>query len=144
MARRVFAIPLSVPLFGIFCASCTVYNGMGTMDQEPKTGLVIENDLERFGIEIIAPDDPRFEAEFKTYTGDSQTVLPLLDAAMPLAFFLRNHAEHEIVGISFRWVTTDPSGKSRVRETSVNHPGALIGMKPRDPWMVGKTSIVNP
>ena len=67
-----------------------------------------------------------------------------MDAIWPLAFFIRNHAEHEIVGISFRWGTTSSNGKTRVMNISVNHPGALIGMKPLDPWMVGKTSIVNP
>lgn len=105
--------------------------------------LLIVNDTQKHEIHVIGPSDSRFNAALNEYTGDGNRLDPLIQAAKPLALFIKNDSDHEIIGVSLRWKFLKSTGEVReVPQIEVN-PGVLIGLKPLDPFMIGKTSIMN-
>jgi hypothetical protein len=104
--------------------------------------LLIVNDTQEHNIHVIGPSDSSFNAELNEYTRDGSRIDPLIQAAKPLALFIKNDSNHEIIGVSLRWKFLKTTGEMReVPQIEVN-PGVLIGLKPRDPSMIGKTSLV--
>lgn len=103
-----------------------------------------KNNLTTFGLEILSSNNANFDSELIRHIGDYDGVLPLIDAAKPLVGFIKNNSSKEVVGISLRWEFFK-SDSEEIFSTSdgVSSPGVLMGMKPRDPWMVGKTSLIN-
>lgn len=105
--------------------------------------LTVKNDLQKFGVEIISPNNENFNNALTQYVGSYNEVNPLVEAAKPFAVFIQNNSEKEIVGISLRWKFTKFDGKiSEVNQIETS-PGILMGMKPHDAFMVGKTSLIN-
>ncbi|MDQ3712023.1 MAG: hypothetical protein M3388_07365 [Acidobacteriota bacterium] len=108
------------------------------------TDFEIKNNLQKFGIEIISPTDANFDSELTRRIGDFDVVLPLVEAAKPLVGFIKNNSSKEVVGISLRWDFIKSDGEEVFSSSGgVSSPGVLMGKKPRDPWMVGKTSLIN-
>lgn len=105
--------------------------------------LLIVNDTQKHNIRVIGPSDSSFNAVLNEYTGDGNRIDPLIQAARPFALFIKNDSDHEIIGVSLRWKFLKSTGEVReVPQIEVN-PGVLIGLKPLDPFMIGKTSIMN-
>lgn len=105
--------------------------------------LSIANSIQKYNINVIGPSDPSFDSLLNEYTGDAGRNAPFILAARPLVFFIRNNSDHEVIGISLRWKFSKSNGDVReVPQFQIN-PGALIGRKPRDPFMIGKTSLIN-
>ena len=103
-----------------------------------------KNNLQKFGVEIISPNDANFDSELTRHIGDFDVVLPLVEAAKPLVGFIKNNSSKEVVGISLRWDFIKSDGEEVFSSSGgVSSPGVLMGKKPRDPWMVGKTGIIN-
>jgi hypothetical protein len=105
--------------------------------------LEVKNDLQKHGIEVVAPTDFNFDAELRKYVGANESLISLVDSAKPFAFFIKNNSSREVVGISLRWKFSDASGKSVEIPQSEANPGVLMGIKPLDPKMIGQTSLIN-
>jgi hypothetical protein len=105
--------------------------------------FVAKNDLQKYGVEVISSTDSNFNSEFLKYVGGHDDLLPVASSLKPFALFIKNNSSKEIVGISLRWKFTDLEGKSTVIPQSEANPGVLMGIKPIDPNMVGKTSLIN-
>lgn len=105
--------------------------------------FVVRNSLQTHGIEVIGASDPGFTDELRKFTSDEQ-INRLVNGARPFALFIRNNSQREVVGVSLRWTTVNSKGDERAFPQSRSHPGVLIGMKPLDPSMIGKTSLINP
>lgn len=105
--------------------------------------LTINNDLQKYGIEIISSTSDNFDSELKQYIGNEDSLFALVESTKPLAFFIKNNSSKEIVGISLRWQFTDSNGKTFEIPQSQSNPGVLMGMKPLNPKMRGKTSLIN-
>lgn len=104
----------------------------------------IKNNVSDFGIEFITPNDADFDAVLKRFIGDFDVVLPLVEAAKPLVGFIKNNTPAEVIGISLQWSYFYPDGQlAYATPDGVSTPGILMGMKVRDPSMVGKTSLIN-
>src|SRR5688572_20163574 len=108
--------------------------------------ISIKNDLEGYGVGVGGPNDAGFNAELAQYVGEQNydEVIPLVDSVKPLALFLKNDSSKEIVGIALRWQFTDTYGEINESNQIESTPGVLMGMKPLDPFMIGKTSLINP
>lgn len=105
--------------------------------------LLIVNETQKYNIDVIGPSDSRFYAVLDEYLGEYKSFTPLVQTAKPFALFIKNDSDHEIIGVSLRWKFLKTTGEvSEVPQIEVN-PGVLIGLKPLDPFMIGKTSIVN-
>ena len=108
-----------------------------------KVELQIINSTRKYNISVIVSSDQRFDSVSKEYVGDYERVIPLIQVSKPFALFIKNDSDHDIVGISLRWKFLKSTGEvSEVPQIEVN-PGILIGLKPRDPSMIGKTSLIN-
>lgn len=105
--------------------------------------FLVKNDLREFGVEVISSTDFNFDAELINYVGGNDELLPIVNSAKPFAFFIKNNSSKEIVGISLRWKVTDSKGNNTEIPQSEANPGVLMGIKPIDPKMVGKTSLIN-
>ncbi|MGI8470406.1 MAG: hypothetical protein ACR2N3_18355 [Pyrinomonadaceae bacterium] len=104
----------------------------------------VKNNLQKFDIEIISPTGANFDSELNRHIGDFDVLIPLVETAKPLVGFIKNNSSKEVVGISLQWSLFKPDGAIVYSaDTGVSSPGVLMGMKPRDPWMVGKTSLIN-
>jgi hypothetical protein len=105
--------------------------------------LQIVNSTQKYNISVIGSSDQRFDSESKEYVGNYERVIPLIQVAKPFALFIKNDSDHEIIGVSLRWKFLKSTGEVReVPQIEVN-PGVLTGLKPLDPFMIGKTSIMN-
>ncbi len=108
------------------------------------TDFSIKNNVRDFGIEFITPSDADFDATLKRFIGDFDVVVPLVEAAKPLVGFIRNNTPKEVIGISLQWSYFYPDGQlAFATPDGVSTPGILMGMKVRDPLLVGKTSLIN-
>jgi hypothetical protein len=105
--------------------------------------LTTRNDLQNYGVEIIPSSSENFDYELKQYTGSKDSLISLVESARPFAFFIKNNSPKEIVGVSLRWKFTDSNGRSVEIPQSEANPGVLMGIKPLDPRMAGKTSLIN-
>lgn len=105
--------------------------------------LTTRNDLQNYGVEIIPSTGENFDSELKQYIGSTGSLISLVDAAKPFAFFIKNNSRKEVVGISLRWKFTDSNGRSVEIPQSEANPGVLMGIKLLDPQMAGKTSLIN-
>lgn len=104
----------------------------------------IKNNVRDLGIEFITPSNANFDAVLKEFIGNSEVVLPLVEAAKPLVGFLRNNTPEEIIGISLQWSYFYPDGQlAYATPDGVSAPGILMGVKVRDPLLLGKTSLIN-
>lgn len=105
--------------------------------------LEINNDLQSYGIEIVGPSDFRFDLELKRLTGDSkQELASLIKVAKLFSVIIVNNSEKDVVGVSLSWELSTPKGTNafpQIQSTS----GVLMGMKPRDPNMEGRTSLIS-
>ncbi|MCW5959763.1 MAG: hypothetical protein KIS76_06335 [Pyrinomonadaceae bacterium] len=116
----------------------------GKNDSIKKMGnLVVKNDLQKYGIEIIASTDPNFESELTQYIGSENSLISLVESAKPFTFFIKNNSSKEIVGVSLRWKFSDLKGQNHEIPQSEANPGVLMGIKPLDPKMKGKTGLIN-
>lgn len=105
--------------------------------------LEINNDLQAYGIEVIASSNTNFDSELMKFIGGREILLPLVEVAKPLVFFIKNNSSKEVVGVSLRWNFVKPDGKTHIFPSGASSKGVLMGMKVRDPWMIGKTSLIN-
>lgn len=105
--------------------------------------ITVKNDLQTHGIEVIASTDANFNTKLAQYIGNYNEVIPLADVAKPFAVFIKNNSQKEIVGISLRWQFVKSNGEINEANQIETSPGVLMGMKPRDPFMIGKTSLIN-
>lgn len=104
--------------------------------------LVVKNDLQKYGIEVITATDSSFGSELTQYFGNDNSLISLVESAKPFVFFIKNNAQKEIVGVSLRWKFSVNNKNDEVPQSEAN-PGVLMGIKPLDPKMVGKTSLIN-
>jgi hypothetical protein len=105
--------------------------------------LEINNDLQKYGIEIIGPSDPRFDVELKRSTGDSkQELAPLIKVARLFSVIIVNNSEKEVVGVGLKWELSTPKGTNAFPQIQ-STPGKLMGIRPRDPRMEGRTSLIS-
>ncbi|HEY0462171.1 MAG TPA: hypothetical protein VGC97_23760 [Pyrinomonadaceae bacterium] len=111
--------------------------------QKSMKNLTVKNDLQKYGVEVIPSTDFNFDAELMKYMGENEALTQLVNSAKPFAFFIKNNSSKEIVGISLRWKFTDSKGNNTELPQSEANPGVLMGIKPLDPKMVGKTSLIN-
>ncbi len=108
------------------------------------TDFLIKNNVQDFGIEFITPNDSDFNATLKRFIGDFDAVVPLVEAAKPLVGFIKNNTPKEVIGISLQWSYFYPDGQlAFATPDGVSAPGILMGMKVRDPLLIGKTSLIN-
>jgi len=108
------------------------------------TVFSIKNNVRDFGIEFITPSDADFDAAFRRFIGDFDVVVPLVEAAKPLVGFIKNNTPKEIIGISLQWSYFYPDGQlAFAAPDGISTPGILMGMKVRDPLLIGKTSLIN-
>lgn len=105
--------------------------------------LKIDNDLQECGIEVIASTNANFDSELIRFIGGREILLPLVEVAKPLVFFIKNNSSKEIVGVSLQWNFVKTGGEIHISRSGASSTGVLMGMKARDPWMVGKTSLIN-
>ncbi len=104
----------------------------------------IKNNVRDLSIEFITPSNENFDAVLKEFIGDLEVVVPLVEAAKPLVGFLINNTPEEVIGISLQWSYFYPDGQlAYATPDGVSAPGILMGMKVRDPLLVGKTSLIN-
>src|SRR5215213_1391008 len=116
------------------------------VDTNPTTNmrnLVIKTDLQKYGIEVISSTDFNFDSEFLKHVGGRSDLLTLVNSTKPFAFFIKNNSSKEIVGVSLRWEFIDSQGNKTKFPQNEANPGVLMGIKPVDPNMVGKTSLIN-
>lgn len=107
------------------------------------SSLEINNDVQKYGIEIVGPTDPRFDPELKRLTGDSrQELASLIKVARLFSIIIVNNSEKDVVGISLKWELSTPKGTNAFPQIQ-STPGKLMGMKPRDPNMEGRTSLIS-
>ncbi len=108
------------------------------------TDFSIKNNVKDFGIEFITPSDTYFDATLKRFIGDFDAVVPLVEAAKPLVGFIKNNTPKEVIGISLQWSYFYPDGQMAfAAPDGISTPGILMGVKVRDPLLVGKTSLIN-
>ena len=108
------------------------------------TDFSIKNNVKDFGIEFITPSNADFDAALKRFIGDFDVVVPLVEAAKPLVGFIKNNTPKEVIGISLQWSYFYPDGQlAFATPDGISTPGILMGMKVRDPLLVGKTSLIN-
>jgi hypothetical protein len=105
--------------------------------------LKTQNNLQRYGVEIVGPDDAGFETELEKYFGSNQDALTLVDTAKPFTIFIKNRSTQEVVGLSLRWELVKSTGEVNVIPQTQNNVGVLFGPKTVDPLLIGKTSIIN-
>lgn len=98
--------------------------------------------LQTYGVNAVGPADPEFDFKLKAQVGESYEELShLIDIAKPISILIINGSEKDIVGCSLKWEITNPTGKHvypHIRST----PGVLMGIKPIDPKMEGRTSLI--
>jgi hypothetical protein len=150
--KRITSIGLIVVLSAITIVTVSFIFGQSNrtkkteaVDNSPTNmrNFVAKNDLQKYGVEVISSTDSNFDSEFLKYVGGRDDLLPAAASLKPLALFIKNNSSKEIVGISLRWKFADVEGKSTVIPQSEANPGVLMGIKPIDPEMVGKTSLIN-
>jgi predicted RNA-binding protein with TRAM domain len=107
------------------------------------TNLVVKNDLHSYDIEVIGSSDANFDAEVAAFTGNYDGIRPLVETAKPFTVFVKNTSKKEVVGICLRWQFVKNDGEFNEFNQIETSPGVLMGMKPRDPFMKGKTSLIN-
>ena len=95
------------------------------------------------GIQIVLSSDPDFEVNLKQYLGiDSDEFDKVIKITKPFSLIVVNRASKEVIGCAIRWEFVNASGQVSVFPQIVSSPGVLMGMKPSDPRMIGKTSII--
>ena len=128
----------------VFRQNAKIVENSATYEKRKDMGnLIIINELRKNGIEIIPSTSKEFDSELKQYIGNDDSLFSLVELSKPLAFFIKNNSYKEIVGVSLRWQFTDFEGKSFEIPQSEANPGILMGIKPIDPKMIGKTSLIN-
>ncbi len=107
--------------------------------------LTIQNDLSAYGIEVVGPENTNFDNELRVYVGPNSYVgaAALVNAAKPLAIFIKNDSENDVVGLALRWKFVTSNGELKEMNQVQSSPGILMGMVPRDPSLIGKTSLIN-
>lgn len=122
-------------------------NALNIIVGEKETGknmnLTIKNDLMESGVEIIGPENNDFGRELSVLVGNDKDLISLVESASPLSFIIKNNSAKEIVGVSFRWSFVKNDGETQTIPQIQTNPGVLMGIKPVDPGMVGRTSIIN-
>ena len=133
------------------CVMCLLvitagFSTWSTPENRLDMNLSVQNKLHSSGVKVITPSDSSFEIEVKSYVGSQNydKVTPMVQAVEPAAIFIRNETRNEIIGIALRWQFVRTDGTVEEVNQIESSPGVLIGMKPRDPFMVGKTSLINP
>ena len=136
---------IGVLLVGLVLSQNTKKTENFTVDEEKQDmkNLVIKNNLQAHGIEVVAPTDADFNAELQQYTGKYNEVIPLVDGTKPFSFFIKNNSSKEVVGIALRWEFVKSNGEVQKSNQIETSPGVLMGIKPQDPFMIGKTSLIN-
>lgn len=105
--------------------------------------LVVKNDLQKYGIEVIASTDANFDGELGQYIGNEDSLVSLVESTKPFALFISNNSTKDIVGVSLRWKFSLSDGRNVEIPQSEANPGVLMGMKTLDPNLVGKTNLIN-
>jgi len=146
---KVVSVSTCVVMLLIISAGALFQEGRLTqVDGQPTSNRMdfsVQNNLQEFGVRVVESNDLSFDALLREYVGQSNydKVLPLISAAKPSAIFIKNESEKEIVGVALRWLFVGNNGTITEAKQIESSPGALLGMKPRDPFMVGKTSLIN-
>lgn len=112
-------------------------------DIKPVNNLTINNDLQKQGIEIVSFSDESFSDMLLQYIGDNKDLISFVESAKPFSFFMKNNSSKEVVGISLRWELVKSNGEIQKIPQIEANPGVLMGVKPIDPQMIGKTSLIN-
>lgn len=139
MKRIISSMLLIVVLFIVALIVIFAWKG----SNKTVNNLTVQNDLQNYGVEIVSATDENFNDELTSYVGNYNAVNPLVEAAKPFAIFVKNNSVKEIVGVSLRWEFTKPNGEIIQASQIESSPGILMGMKPRDPFIIGKTSLIN-
>lgn len=103
--------------------------------------ISIKSDLGH-GIAVIGPSDPSFDERLAAITSGDEDLRQLVEAAKPFSLFIKNDSGKDIVGCSIKWEFTKTDGTVVPLGNSYSTPGVLMGMKPVDPSLVNKTSLV--
>ncbi len=98
---------------------------------------------QKYGIEIVPFSDKSFDDLITQYIGKNEELISLVELTKPFSFFITNNSSKEVVGVSLQWKFVRSNGKiEKIPQIEAN-PGVLMGIKPIDPQMVGKTSLIN-
>ncbi|HEX8369952.1 MAG TPA: hypothetical protein VF604_15505 [Pyrinomonadaceae bacterium] len=141
--RASFIVVLCLTIFMAVGITVTIVSQSPNKNVQNMKNLTTRNDLQNYGVEIIPSSSENFDYELKQYTGSKDSLISLVESARPFAFFIKNNSPKEIVGVSLRWKFTDSNGRSVEIPQSEANPGVLMGIKPLDPRMAGKTSLIN-
>lgn len=105
--------------------------------------LEISNNLQKYGVEIVGSSNSRFDIELRRLIGDSnQDLAPLINVAKPFSVIIINNSKKDVVGCSLKWEMSTPQG-IKVFPQIQSTPGELMGMKPVDPNIKGRTSLIS-
>jgi hypothetical protein len=109
------------------------------------TKLTITNEFEANGIRLLSDKDPEYSSDLTAFVGSAR--LPVADGlsrmASPMTLLVANDNDRGVVGIALKWTFVRETGAKDVFQVQ-SSPGILLGMKVRDPFLKGKTSLINP
>lgn len=104
-------------------------------------GLVVNNDLEMYGVILVPSTGSDFNSELITYLKNNQKDLSFYsDAVKPFAFFVKNTSAKDVVGISLRWEIQNADGSSQIFPQVESAPNQLMGFKSRN--LVTRGSLI--
>lgn len=144
--RKIINISLVAVLFIVVILTIGFTGQRDTKSQKSDAknmeDVTVKNDLQDYGVEVIRPADTEFNSELSKYIGDRSELLPVIESAKFLSLIIKNNSGKDIVGISLNWRFENKEGRVQNIERSASTPGILMGMKPLDPFMIGKTSLL--
>lgn len=109
--------------------------------QENNVYINTKSDLGH-GIAVIGPSDPSFDEKLAAITSGDEDLRQLVEVAKPFSLFIKNESGRDIVGCSIKWEFMKTDGTVVPLGNSYSTPGVLMGMKPVDPSLANKTSLV--
>ena len=137
---RIVSVFFLAGSFGLLTA-CGEFVATRMMGEPREVKLEVDNSLQKYGIEVLNAEHLEFEAEFRKYLAENGRHAAAINAAKRSGILVKNNSEREIVGVGLLWTMSGLD--AQVLPQSQNHPGVLVGMKPIDPAMIGKTSVIN-
>lgn len=128
------------------CGICSLLvlaliSGFTIMSNTRNVSVVNAKGLDTEGVFLITPVDATFGPALAALAGSNHE--SVAEAAGPFGVLVQNDTANNIVGCSLKWDLIGSDGKITTLHQEYNHPGALIGMEPLDPNMVGRTAVVN-
>ena len=136
MRKTLVVISLVLSLLVIALVS-----GFTFMNNGHNVSVTNSKGLDDDGVFLITAADPRFSVTAAGMPDVNRQLI--LEAAGPFGVLVQNETTNDIVGCSLKWELMGADGKITILRQEYNHPGALVGMEPLDPNMVGRTAVIN-